>query len=206
MEYSLWNLYPLNSQKLSHTSNLPSQTQKKIWSGLVPPRIELFTWFALLGKINSKEKLMRLNIIPPSEATCVLCNSMVESPDHLLLTCPFSWRICNWWLQVWGLNWIFPSSLSDAFNQWQCVGKNLFLKKVWVAIFPIIIWSIWKERNSRIFQNSCCTPTEVHDLILTRLCWWIKGWGDPFSFSIADVIRNPRCLAWPNKSSTNPRL
>ena len=63
-------------------------------------------------------------------------------------------------------------------------------------MFSIIIWSIWKERNARIFQNVISSPQEVQDLILTRVCWWIKGWGDPFPFSTAEVIRNPICLAW----------
>ena len=93
---------------------------RKIWSGLVPPRIEVFTWLAILGKINSKEKLIRLNIIHHEEAICVLCKSQIESSDHLLLLCPFSWAIWNWWLCLWNLYWVFPSCLRDAFDQWTC--------------------------------------------------------------------------------------
>ncbi|XP_052114173.1 uncharacterized protein LOC107478348 [Arachis duranensis] len=33
---------------------------KEIWRGLVPPRVELFSWFALIGRINTKDRLSRL--------------------------------------------------------------------------------------------------------------------------------------------------
>ncbi|XP_016199195.1 uncharacterized protein LOC107640158 [Arachis ipaensis] len=30
-----------------------------IWKGLVPPRVELFVWFGLIGRVNTKERLRR---------------------------------------------------------------------------------------------------------------------------------------------------
>lgn len=176
-------------------SSLPVPV-KKIWLDLIPPRIEIFTWFAMMGKINSKAKLLSLNIIRPSEALCIFCNATIECADHLLLLCEFSAGIWNWWLNLWGLRWALPGSLKDAFDQWAISGRNSFLKKVWRAIFSIIIWSIWKERNSRIFDNKSCSIAQIQDLILTRLSWWISGWGDPFPYTAAEIICNPLCLAW----------
>lgn len=46
---------------------------KKLWAGLIPPRIEIFTWLALLNKINTRGKLLKLKIIAESEALCPLC-------------------------------------------------------------------------------------------------------------------------------------
>ena len=49
------------------------------------------------------------------------------------------------------------------------------------------------------------SSSQIHDLILTRLSWWIKGWGDPFPYSTEEIIRYPLCLAWDGSSrqSTN---
>lgn len=58
------------------------------------------------------------------------------------------------------------------------------------------MWSIWKERNSKIFRNTSCSHNQVQDLILTRLSWWIKGWGSSFPYSCNEIIRNPRSLSW----------
>ncbi|XP_056692146.1 uncharacterized protein [Spinacia oleracea] len=169
---------------------------KGIWCGLVPNRIEIFVWTALLGKINTRNKLARLGIIPNSENVCVLCNSNVESHDHLLLHCSFSGQLWAAWLDLWNIKWVQPSSIRVAFDQWNSPIKNTFFKKVWSAGFFIIIWTIWKERNARIFNNSTSNITTLHDLVLLRLGWWISGWNEPFPYSPSDVQRNPHCLLW----------
>lgn len=43
-----------------------------IWRGLVPHRIEVFVWLALLGKINTRSKLASLGIIPIENNFCPL--------------------------------------------------------------------------------------------------------------------------------------
>ena len=169
---------------------------KKLWQGLIPPRVEIFTWMALLGKISSKVLLARRCIIPPDDVLCILCNEYHESADHLLLQCSFARNVWVWWLGLWNLSWAFPRSLGEAFEQWAFIGAPPFLKKVWRAIFLIIIWSIWKERNSRIFRNVVSSQAQIHDLILTRLSWWIKGWGSSFPYSCEEIIRNPLSLSW----------
>lgn len=176
---------------------------KGIWRGLVPHRVEIFCWLALLEKINTKSKLGRIGIIPIEDAVCVFCNIGLETTNHLLLHCEFSWKLWTWWLNIWGYSWAFPKSIKNAFAQWQIYGRGAFFKKIWHAIFFIIIWSLWKERNSRIFNNSNSSLEEIQDLILTRLCWWVKAWDDGFPFACSEVIRNPACLKWTQSKGCN---
>ncbi|XP_072084417.1 uncharacterized protein [Arachis hypogaea] len=35
---------------------------KSIWKGLVPPRVELFAWFVLIDRVNTKERLSRFGV------------------------------------------------------------------------------------------------------------------------------------------------
>lgn len=168
---------------------------RKLWQGLIPPRVEVFTRMALLGKINTRSKLAQLNIISPAENICALCHSPAETPEHLLLHCSFAYKLWSWWLGIWGLHWVFPSNLPNAFDQWVYIGKNGLFKKIWVAIFPIILWSLWKERNTRIFSNSSCNANQMQELVIVRLSWWIKGWGIPFPYSTEEILRNPSCLS-----------
>lgn len=169
---------------------------KGLWRGLVPPRIEIFMWLALLGRINTKSKLAGIGIIPQEDSLCVLCQAELETHNHLLLHCEFSQKIWSWWLQTWNLSWVFPLNLRDAFTQWNIKDKGKFFKKIWVAIFFIITWSIWKERNARLFNKISLSFPQIQDLILTRLGWWIRGWGDPFPYSCTEILRNPSCLEW----------
>ncbi|XP_056698251.1 uncharacterized protein [Spinacia oleracea] len=186
--------FGLELAKRTNMSNLP--TFKGLWAGLIPFRIEMFSWFALLGKLNTKSKLINLGLIPPSESLCVLCESYQECHNHLLLQCDFADTLWKWWLNLWGIKWVLPSTIKLAYEQWQHPNHGNFFKKVWKAAFFIIIWSIWKERNMRIFEQKASPPCDIQNLILLRISWWIKGWGDPFPYCSDDILRNPQCLKW----------
>ncbi|XP_072074455.1 uncharacterized protein [Arachis hypogaea] len=56
----------LHSETLSADITSYSFTSS-LWRGLVPPRIELFAWFVLVGRVNTKERLSRLGVIPQSD-------------------------------------------------------------------------------------------------------------------------------------------
>ncbi|QHO18793.1 Putative ribonuclease H protein [Arachis hypogaea] len=56
---------------------------RTIWKGLVPPRVELFVWFGLIGRVNSKERLRRLGVINEEDSLCILCKVVDENDYHL---------------------------------------------------------------------------------------------------------------------------
>lgn len=89
----------------------PRESVKGIWRGLVSYRIEIFSWLVLRGKLNTKDKLARLEIIPSDEIHYALCGVVPETCDHLFLHCSVSWKIWCWWLNLWNLNWVPPSSI-----------------------------------------------------------------------------------------------
>ena len=183
--------------KLSQSSGLSvERVIPRLWKGLVPFRIEVFFWLALLERLNTKSKLSRLGIIPPDNINCPMCNSWPEDVTHLFLFCPYARVIWGWWWKIWDIDWVWPSSLVLAFEQWSFSGANKFFKKVWTASFQIIVWSLWKERNARIFSNKVSSTMEIQNLILVRLCWWMKVWKESCPYPVEDVLRNPQCLQW----------
>lgn len=169
---------------------------KGIWVGLVPHRIELFVWLALMGKINTRSKLAALGIIQSNCNICPLCMIEAESPEHLLLHCSVASQIWLWWIELWQISWVFPFSLKDAFSQWCWPKKSPFFKKVWSAVFFIILWTLWKERNQRIFTNQSSSIKIMKEMVLLRLGWWISGWKENFPYNPMDIMRNPACLQW----------
>jgi len=64
-----------------------------VWQKLVPPKVELMVWLALMGKLNTKEKLARKGMITDELNTCTFCNDHSEDTLHLLVTCQVSWNI-----------------------------------------------------------------------------------------------------------------
>lgn len=114
---------------------LPQVVLHGLWCGLVPYRIEIFAWLAILRKLNTKDRLVRLGIIDAPNANCVFCNSSEESCDHIFLHYPLAWSLWNWWLLIWNVHWIFPSFTREAFEQWLPLKNGSFFKKIWAASF-----------------------------------------------------------------------
>ncbi|XP_056688380.1 uncharacterized protein [Spinacia oleracea] len=162
-----------------------------VWRGLVPHRIKNFVWLALTRKVNSKEKLAKLGFIPTSDSICVLCNLSVECSDHLFLSCRIAWSLWCWWLNLWEISWAPPSSLRASFDQWLWLRYGAFFKKVWAASFFVIVWTIWKERNTRVFENKTSYVPQLQNLVLLRLSWLIKGWNDQFPYNAEEVLQIP---------------
>ena len=179
---------------------LNRQVFSKIWKGAIPHRIEVFLWIAVRGRLNTRKKLVALKIIQEAEIFCPLCKDFPEDDMHLFFQCTYSREVWRWWWSIWNVSWVWPSSLGMALEQWSFPTKIKFFKKIWAAVFPIILWSLWKERNGRIFNNISSPSSEVCQLILLRLCWWSKVWEYPFPYSAEEVLRNPRCLRWSGSS------
>ena len=77
-------------------------TTALVWKGLAPPRVEILAWFVLQGQLNTKKRLVGLNIIPSTLALCPLCLLANEYVEHLFFECMVSWKIWAnyllWWI------------------------------------------------------------------------------------------------------------
>ncbi|QHN76497.1 uncharacterized protein DS421_19g644380 [Arachis hypogaea] len=124
-----------------------------LWRGLVPPRIELFGWFVLVGRVNTKKRLIRLGVAIHSDDLCVLCNKESESVEHLFLRCDITWKVWCTWLRSFGRAWVFPKTMKELFVSWTGMNTKKQERKSWMIAFFAVIWNIWLERNTRVFNN-----------------------------------------------------
>ena len=76
---------------------LPCQTMNipNVWKPIALPKVEFFTWLAVLDRLNTKEFLQHHGIITPVENVCCCCQTEEESLHHLLQHCQQVWRIWN---------------------------------------------------------------------------------------------------------------
>lgn len=71
----------------------------------------------------------------------------------------------------------------------------LFLKTLGSQCFHNHLDNL-EGKELRIFENKSSSLPQLQELVLLRMSWWIKGWGDPFPYSIQDILSNPTCLLW----------
>jgi len=124
-----------------------------IWRGLVPPRVELFAWFVLVGRVNTKERLTRLGIINHNDNMCVLCKKDIESAHHLFFACELTWQVWCAWLTGANRAWAIPGTGKEFFESWTGVPGGKSEQRKWLTEFCAVVWNIWLERNSRVFQS-----------------------------------------------------
>ena len=110
-----------------------------VWKGLVPPRVELFIWFVLTGRVNTKERLSRLGVVNQEDTVCVLCNESIESGYHLFLGCGFSCQVWCAWLSFVGRPWSCPGTIKEHFQSWTELSTSKQERKRWMVCFCVII-------------------------------------------------------------------
>jgi hypothetical protein len=75
-----------------------------------------------------------------------------------------------------GIDWVFPNRVSDLlFGWWNWFGKKS--SGVWNLIPSCLMWTIWRERNSRIFEDKEIAMDRLLENFFGVLFDWSRAWG-----------------------------
>lgn len=133
-----------------------------IWKAAAEPKCKFFAWTLLHEKILTASNLSKRNW--PNDPICKLCGIDPETPTHLCRDCPFSlqvWNHLKQWLNLSAMDSV--NSTGSLHSYWRkCRTKfDRAQRKVIDGIFIYFWWSIWKERNRRVFQQQSLQPIQV---------------------------------------------
>lgn len=64
------------------------------------------------------------------------------------------------------------------------------------AIFRILIWQIWKERNAMVWDNSCKTPVEAVCASVLVLREWLLAKFPMSEAGVGSTARQHDCKVW----------
>ena len=116
-----------------------SNSQKMIWTKLVPKKLNIFVWRALKGRFPARVEL-NIRGVDLDTSLCPCCNDIVESCDYSLISCSMAMRV---WEKLYNW-WSIAFSISDLFAY--C--GNVVIPNHSMLLCQEVIWStgyfIWK--------------------------------------------------------------
>ena len=132
---------------------------KSIWAAKAPPRVAFFVWTVAWGRILTCDNFMRNGYT--MAGWCCMCCCDGETVDHLLLHCNFTHMLWSFIFKVFHIQWVLPQRVLDLLVGW----RNWFGKhhsSIWNLVPLCLMWTIWRERNARVFDDQIRSP----DLVL----------------------------------------
>ena len=82
---------------------------------------------------------------------------------------------------------MIPSQVPEMlFGWWNWFGKRCL--SVWNLIPSCLMWTIWRERNKRTFENQETPMAKLIELFFTTLYDWSRAWGLTISPSVGEFL------------------
>jgi hypothetical protein len=146
---------------------------KPIWKSKAPMKCKFFMWLVVHRRCLTADNLQKRGW--PHNATCPLCSVADETCTHLFVHCRFShqvWRKVRDWAKV---DFPIPNSNFSSTEEWWLRARKKApkdLRRDFDTVAILVHWSLWKERNGRIFQQVLSTTSRVFELITEEIRAW----------------------------------
>ena len=149
-------------------------------------RVAFFVWTTALGKCLTIDNLRKRKVC--ILVWCYMCKCNSETVDHLCLHCPVALELWDMVFGLFGVCWVMPMSVVGLFACWQGRFGRHRNGDIWKVVPHCLMWCIWKERNSRCFEDNERSVPDLKLLFFRTLLDWFSVWRhQPFS-SILDLL------------------
>ena len=142
-----------------------------VWASVVHPKAEILVWLLMLGKLNTKGRLRKLNIIRDDYVMCPLCNCQQEMISHLFFACNHTWKIWCSCFSWWGYSWCYHNQPRQFLDQWLGIKLHGFQKKVMdLIVFCCgVVNMVWEKSGCLLEQDYKLGECKLFDKIETGL-------------------------------------
>ena len=116
-------------QNFSANYNVPRNPEiwNYIWNCRTIPKIEMFSWTLMHGRVLTGENLEKRGIVGPF--CCPLCAVNAENISHLFLKCPFATSVWKEVLKHWGGELKLLYHIQSCFLNWDKLYQGELGKK-----------------------------------------------------------------------------
>ena len=166
-------------------SNRPKFPWKSIWGVKAPRRISFFIWTAAKGQILTRDNLMKRRHV--LAGWCCLCKNQWETGAHLLIHCEVATALWGFVFQKFGIQWVLPANIVDLLFGWyNWLGKHS--SDTWNLVPLCLMWTLWQERNRRIFEDLEKSLYHLQEQFLGLLFDCSRSWGLTTASSLPDFV------------------
>ncbi|KAK1389926.1 hypothetical protein POM88_018104 [Heracleum sosnowskyi] len=110
-----------------------------------------------------------------ADMVCLFCNNGLEEIEHLLWSCGYSKKVWKEVLEWWGLSNKWNSAQRYNFWEWINWFDDRKMKEAWAIVIAPTLWSLWLNRNLKMFQSLHYKEEDVFFLIKLRAQKWCQA-------------------------------
>ncbi|XP_014623177.1 uncharacterized protein [Glycine max] len=153
------------------SSDYEDNASRIMWNLKIPPRAAAFSWRIFKNRLPTKANLRWRQVFLPSYS-CPLCDVEEETVGHVMFSCTRTRSL--WWE---ALRWVdrvgpFPTDPKDHFIQFSSWSSKRYIDNRWAVLWIALSMTIWKHRNSMVFNNQIFNSEKVMDEALFHTWAW----------------------------------
>ena len=119
---------------------------------------------------------------------CCMCKRVGENMNHLLLHCIIARELWNMVLSLFGVFWVMPKDVVELLASWLGNFRKHRNGIIWNMVPHCLIWSIWRERNFRIFEGIERSIQDLKTSFFQTLFGWTNASGVLSFSSLSGLI------------------
>ncbi|KAL6510920.1 hypothetical protein OROGR_022044 [Orobanche gracilis] len=163
-----------SARKLLSSYPRPAVEQHMKWKCWTPLKCKIMVWRAIRNRLPTKVELHKRGVSLQNDL-CGFCDSNAETSTHIFTGCLF---VAEIWNRVEHWCRLNPSIVFDVIDLIKITKNHPLTKQARIILRGIIftsMWTIWNERNDRIFQSKRRRATEVVESIKMTSYFWFKN-------------------------------
>jgi hypothetical protein len=142
---------------------------RRTWA---PAKCKVHMWLAMQRRLWTADRLLRRGL--NARAMCPLCEQESETADHIAVGCVLAREVWYNTLRRCDLQHLTPIADDELIRWWPDARQRVPRpqRKGFDSIVLLVVWTLWKERNSRVFQRY----TETLCTICQRVADEVELW------------------------------